>query len=198
MSTKQFRPWAFPPNAIHVSLDLETASTEPDAAIVQIGAASRNSSGAAFLFNSYISLYDCERQGLHISKETMEWWDKQDPAVRKRVFGGEQSIKEAIEKFIAWCTQLAGGNLDRIVLWGNGCNFDNVILKNAVEIYQSWPFHYRNDHHLRTLMALIPPEVQERMHNQTLDKGFKPHDALDDAVYQEHMIYKALVYHGIA
>jgi len=170
---------------------LETASIAPNAAIVQLAAYTSDMR----CFNQYISLASCEAAKLDVSTETMDWWSKQDPALRNRVFGGNTSVKEAVENFIDWCNELCGGDYNRIVLWGNGVDFDNTILKSAIEVFYSWPFSYRNQHHLRTLLALTPLDVCERMHNQFDSNGDK-HDALEDARYQYHMTNKALLYHG--
>lgn len=195
--SKQFKPWVFPDNAIHVSVDLETASTANDAAIVQIGACCYVN-GTTHKFNTYVSLASCEAAGLDVSKETMEWWSQKDPELRKRVFSGTETIANAIDMFIDWCNLVSPDSSNQIVLWGNGCNFDNVILKSATEKHRSWPFHYRNDHHLRTMMALVPAEVQSRWHGLiTSSTKLTAHDALDDAIYQHGFIMKALKYHGI-
>ena len=203
--SKPFKPWAFPADAIHISIDLETAATDPHAAIVQIGAACyQHTTGHDITtpevasFNIHISLSHNEFHKRTVDKETMEWWDKQDRELCKRVFSGTAYLDTALASFVDWCATVSDGNLDRVVLWGNGCNFDNVILKDACEQFMSWPFNFRNDHHLRTLMALVPPDVQERAHERFIaPPGTMPHDALYDALYQLNMIRTGLTYHGI-
>ena len=61
---------------IHISLDLETMSTESDAAIVQIGA---TVVGSPETFNVYIDPKSSESIGAHVDAGTMQWWNKQDP-----------------------------------------------------------------------------------------------------------------------
>jgi 3' exoribonuclease, RNase T-like len=195
--TKPFKPWAFPANAIHVALDLETASLESNAAIVQLAAVCNNPSYQEF--NIRISLVSNEIAGRHISKETMEWWDIQDSELRKKVFGGTDGLPEAMAAFHQWANEISMYQLDRIVLWGNGTEFDNVILQNAFEQFATWPFHYRNAHHLRTLLTTVPQHVQEYAHNLFIEHnpGNVQHDALHDARYQHAMVMAGLKHHGI-
>lgn len=191
---KQFKPWTFPENAIHVALDLETASLDSNAAIVQLAAVTESAS-----FEHRISLASNEQAGRHISKETMEWWNTQDAELRREVFGGTLGLYEALSEFHDWAVEISVGDLNRVILWGNGTEFDNVILQNAWEHFAEWPFHYRNAHHLRTLLTTVPREVQERAHNRFM--AHHPdniqHDALHDARYQHAMVMTGLVYHGL-
>jgi 3' exoribonuclease, RNase T-like len=198
--TKPFKPWAFPANAIHVALDLEAASKDSNAAIVQLAAVAQyGSHGTYDEFNRSISLLSNETSGRHISKETMEWWDTQDKELRKKVFGGTQHLRDALEDFNNWAIDISGGELDRVVLWGNGTEFDNVILQNAFEHFATWPFHYRNNHHMRTLMITIPSYLQEMYHRRFSAENPDniQHDALHDARYQHFMIKNALTYYGL-
>lgn len=182
-----FKPDAWPANAIHISLDLETASTAHNAAIVQLAAVA--STGKHF--NSLISLAISEAHGFHVDVETMSWWNKQDPELRNRVFSGKEHPQEVLEQFITWCYELCEGNWDRIYIWGNGVDFDCTILRNAIEMFGTCPFSYRNMEHLRTLKRAIPVYVQEDAHDVFMGKYsgmFQPHDALGDALYQLELI----------
>ena len=197
--TKPFKPWAFPANAIHVALDLETASLDSNAAIVQLAAVTSRDHAMDHEFNERIRLASNEVAGRHISKETMEWWNTQDSELRRRVFGGTADLAEVMAAFHSWAIEISGNELGRIVLWGNGTEFDNVILQNAFEQFATWPFHYRNAHHLRTLLTTVPRDVQETAHNRFMgaNPGNVQHDALHDARYQHYMVVTGLTYHGL-
>ena len=188
--TLEFKPYTYPANAIHVSLDLETASLENNAAIVQIGACVVGFPLAPIApFNSHISLLSCERAGLEVSHSTMEWWDKQDPELRKKVFGGTTTIEQGINEFIGWCKKWSGGNLNRVVLWSKPAQFDLVVLKNATENFREWPFHYRNTGCAATAIRVLPTSIQEEIHKDAiLVHRIRPHDALSDAIYQAEFI----------
>lgn len=192
-----FRPDAWPDNAIHISLDLETASTAHNAAIVQLAAVVV---GTGHVFNEYVSITDCESFGMDVSVETMMWWNKQDPTLRERVFGGTNSISDTVTAFLDWCQALCEGDWNRIYLWGNGVDFDVTILTNAIEIFGKSPFNYRNIDHLRTIKRAVPVYVQEDAHDAFIDAcsvlecKYQPHDAVGDALYQAYLIQHALQY----
>ena len=196
---KQFKPWAFPEDAIHVALDLETASLDSNAAIVQLAAVTSRDHAMDNEFNERISLVSNETAGRHISKETMEWWNTQDSELRRHVFGGNMVLGEVMAMFHHWATEISDGDLSRIILWGNGTEFDNVILQNAFEQFATWPFHYRAAQHMRTLMMTVPPERQETWHIRFAAENPDniQHDALCDARYQHYMIEQALLYNGL-
>lgn len=189
-----FKPDAWPDNAIHISLDLETASAAHNAAIIQLAAVVV---GTPNVFNEYVSIVDCEAFGMDVSVETLTWWDKQDPGLRTKVFGGTNSISDTITRFLDWCGELCEGDWDRIYLWGNGVDFDVTILTNAIEIFGKSPFNFRNADHLRTLKRAVPVYVQEDAHDAFMidsGSGFQPHDAVGDALYQSYLIYHGIAY----
>lgn len=177
----------------HMSIDLETASVENNAAIVQIGATLWKLGKEYSFFNRYISLQSCEEVGLHISKETMEWWNKQEHSLRKRVFGGTDSIQQALLDLYGWA-DLITGDTKSINLWGNGADFDCVILKNAYEVFGDYPFNFRKHQHLRTLLALTPEYTQLAAHDSFVHDfpSAQAHDALADSTYQAYKINHGL------
>lgn len=159
-------------------IDLETASTENTAAIVQLAAVEFGIPHGVTprTFNSYIALASCEAYGMHVSIATMEWWDKQDPVLRAKVFGGTTHIFNALEHFDNWCQTEFEGQ-ENIELWSNGADFDCVILKNAYEtVGTGYPFDFRKHRCFRTLKSLAPPSL-ERLFPINPTK----HDALEDA-----------------
>lgn len=188
----KFKPDTWPDNAIHISLDLETASTASNAAIVQIGA--YTSCGQDFL--GYASLASCEGSGMDVDVETMQWWSKQDPELRNKVFGSKDHIRDTLYEFIQWCEHLCGGDWKRIYIWGNGADFDCVVLINAIEMFDKSPFEFRNLDHLRTLKRAVPVHVQQSAHKTFITKypDAKPHDALADAMYQMNLIHHCIVW----
>lgn len=178
----------------HISFDLETMSTESDAAIVQIGA---TVVGSPETFNVYIDPKSSESLGARVDTETMMWWDRQDPELRKRVFGGTVPIRAALDEFADWCSEVSNGDMNRIYLWSKGADFDCVVLKNNYELYRTYPFNFRNHRCVRTIMDLLTPEQIEEItktfyaNNPTAQK----HDALSDAQLQAKFIQRALDYY---
>lgn len=179
------------PASIHISLDLETMSTESNAAIVQIGA---TVVGSPETFNVYIDPKSSESLGARVDTETMMWWDKQDPELRKRVFGGTVPIRTALDEFADWCSEVSNGDMEHVYLWSKGADFDCVVLKNNYELYRTYPFNFRNHRCVRTIMDLLTQaELDEISKNFWYNNSeAQKHDALVDAKYQAEFI-KAII-----
>lgn len=162
---------------LHIMLDLETASLEPNAAILQIGAVVFSGPESSSEFNTYVSLASCETEGMHLSQATLDWWDRQNPQLRARVFGGTTPIYNALESFHEWVESLERKYGTAAHLWSNGADFDLPILKSAYQLFGDYPFNFRNHRCYRTISAL-----DERM--KSMFTNNTAHDALEDAKYQ--------------
>lgn len=193
----KFKPENYPDNAVHVSLDLETASTSDNAAIVQLASVVVGSDYIKNVFNERISLASCEAHGCHVDVETMKWWDKQDPELRNHVFSGTRQLVDVLDDWDDWVYAQCEGDFSRVYLWGNGADFDCTILRNAYEIFAKWPINFRNHEHLRTMKRNTPVDWQESAHIWFIGKfgdQAKPHAAEWDAIYQAHIIQYGLEY----
>ena len=192
-----FKPDSYRTDAIHVSVDLETASTSDNAAIVQLACVVVGSDYKKNVFSRYISLASCEQHGMEVSVETMKYWDGQDPELRKQVFGGTTKIQYVLGAWLEWLREISEGDLDRIYLWGNGADFDCTILRNAYEIFDKWPLDFRKHEHLRTLKRGMPVDWQQLAHERFMQEfGLVavPHNAIWDAIYQGFTIEHGLEY----
>ena len=167
----------------HAMVDLETLSTENNAVIVSIGIALFDEENVVKQFYLPIDLssYDYFMEGVfHISTSTVLWWMKQSDEARK-VFSDSraESIKTALPAVKAFLETHATSG---VKVWGNGSDFDNVILANAYKACEmKLPWKYYNNRCYRTVKDLCPgvPIIREGTH----------HNALDDAVNQaKHLI----------
>lgn len=197
----KYKPQAWPFDAIHVSIDLETASLANNAAIVQLAAVTQCPKYGTFqTFNEYISLATCESFGCDVDVEVMEWWNKQHPALRALVFGGTRSLSSVLDSFYQWAFDLCGGDFNKIFLWGNGVEFDITVLRNAMEIFREWPFNFRQHDHLRTVLRCTPTDIQSQAHQEFLqiakEKSYHPHNALADAMHQYIQLKYCVAYAG--
>lgn len=169
-----------------VMIDLETMSSKSNAAIAAIGAAAfdmkRLTVGKTFY--TTISLESCEKRGLHFSAGTVEWWLRQSDQARRDVLGGKRvDIGLALAEFSSWlCENCAPPKSLRV--WGNGANFDPVIMESAYEACDEpvpWNFWgVRCFRTLKSLYASIDADDRQGTH----------HNALDDAVHQVEHIFK--------
>jgi len=126
--------------------------------------------------------------GSEISGSTMEWWMKQDLEIFKRVFLGAvtngKDIRETLILFSDYVSTIKKKyDVKTVYLWGNGSKADNVWLETSFRLNNlPWPFHYREDMDLRTLMRLgkeLGVDAKDQV-PQNLNK----HVALDDVLYQ--------------
>ncbi|MGZ8164109.1 MAG: 3'-5' exonuclease [Methylobacter sp.] len=163
-------------------LDLETMSHQPNAAIVAIGAVcfDFDTEQLGERFYQTIDLESSVAGGGVMDASTVLWWLKQNEAARQEIIAGIIPIESALEHFSLWIGTNMGN--ERVIMWGNGAAFDNVILASAYHrhnILQPWDF--RNDRCYRTIQGLNP--------GRTMPKTGTPHNALDDAINQaRHLI----------
>ena len=170
-------------NQQHVMLDLETMSVKPNAAIVAIGACKFSLPYVIDVYPAFyqqVSLESSMAAGLAVDADTILWWLQQSDAARKTTFEGDDvvPVDVALKRFVHWL-----GLTDEILMWGNGANFDNVIIRsafNAVSVVVPW--HYRNDRCYRTACKLLPKL-------KFGGSGIK-HNALDDALAQARHLQK--------
>ncbi len=159
----------------NIMIDLETMDTAPTAAIVSIGAVKFNKKGILDEFYKVVDLADCVNKGLTMSPSTVQWWISQPN--KTDTFDGYKSdyLNSVLLNFSYWIGQDAR-------VWGNGSDFDNVILRNAYNAYTlTYPWKYYNNMCYRTMKNLAPNVKMVRSGNH--------HNALDDAKSQAlHLI----------
>lgn len=149
----------------HISIDLETASSNSDASIFTIGGAS---SGGSYF---YIVVDD---PGGSWSPDTVRWLAQQEQS--KQVVGvgyHRYPLYEALTQFSKWLGDLGAGHEGAVCIWTHA-TFDMPVLETA---YQragiKRPWHYRNCRDLRTLYWLAGGRPQ------VIHTG--KHHALNDA-----------------
>lgn len=170
------------PFARDIMVDIETLGTRPGSIILSIGAvAFTPGEGLGAAFHQIINTDSCRVAGLTEDPATVKWWDDQSPeAQRTRTEAGTapNRLPDALAAFEEFCREHAEeGDLR---LWGNGSDFDNVLIIAAYEACQSKPpWRFYNSRCYRTLKNLAPAI---RLHRTGTH-----HNALDDARSQaEH------------
>lgn len=169
---------------VYVSVDLETMSKLPNAAIVSIGAVKFDPLKNEVLdtFKVNIDLDTATAFGGHIEGNTVMWWLQQGEAARKGITDGI-AIQHALVAFSEWLTSEDTLPDPNLVMFGNGSKFDLTILESAYRATGiSLPWTYRNELCGRTIRALGRLLDKESLQAPV---GFAPtgvaHDALDDA-----------------
>lgn len=165
---------------INVMVDLETMSTRSNAAICSIGAVKFEGDKILDTFYCTVDIKSCKEAGLHIAKDTVEWWSKQNKEAFRELTKNNISLQEALDKFEIWFGPKS------LPLWGNGAVFDNTILGNAYfNTGRKPPWHPWDDRCYRTVKALfkwIPADERQGTY----------HNALDDAMHQTKHLIKIL------
>ena len=158
---------------INIMVDLETVGVRPSSGILSVGAVPFNLDGIIFdPFYRKIDVSDSQMLGFTTDESTMQWWNGQNDATREEAFSGTEGVREVILAFGDYIKKYG-----TIFLWGNGADFDNVLLTyhfNALGISQPWMFY--NNRCFRTLKSLYPMIHYE--------KPVIAHNALEDAKAQ--------------
>lgn len=158
---------------IDVMIDLETLGVDPGCVILSIGAVSFKTAVPTAFYQRISRLHSLE-EGFVEDEDTVEWWSKQDSEVRREAYGGIHHPVEVLENFSKYLQSLG----DEVRIWGNGANFDNVILAAAYKkLGLPVPWKFWNDRCYRTLKNLYPKLPVPPFY------GAK-HNALNDALHQ--------------
>lgn len=182
---------------INIMVDLETLDTGPDAVVISIGAVAFDPEtrklGNTFYMEMSEDIDAQQRLGRTISGETLLWWMGQS-AESKTVFAKDGSVSpdvrattyEVLQKFRAF---VEAHGADKVMLWGNGANFDNVILRTLYSAFgMEAPWKFYNDRCYRSVKDLAirlgEPDFPTRIGTH--------HNALDDAITQAVYLQRAI------
>ena len=169
-----------------VMVDLETLGTRPGCAILSIGAVFFSASQPEWkgsTFYAPINRLSCLAAGLTEDPDTVEWWRRQGATARQVLadadLGATPPLAFVLNAFSTWLELHCDSGVQ---IWGNGADFDNVILEAAyVSAKLPRPWGPYNGRCYRTLKALHTKEKIVRSGTH--------HNALDDAVSQaEHAV----------
>lgn len=182
---------------MHVMLDLETLGVRSSAVIAAIGAVEFDpqSDRLGEQFYVTVNIQSCIDYGLTMDVSTILWWMDQSEDARKSTFVQECTLPNALDTFhryllgAAAAADLVGTH---VKIWGNGSDFDNVILANAyLSIKERAPWRFSNNRCFRTLKNLGPNPK-----NVPMRTGVH-HNALDDALFQARYAQKLIQHFGV-
>lgn len=163
----------------NVMIDLETLGTKPGSVIVSIGAVAFNLGEPQDEYPTFyevFSLSDTVRYNFSLDLDTMIWWMKQTNEARKVFHVPGRVIADVLTEFNRFVATASGHRGD-VKVWGNGADFDNVLLAGYYrELGIPAPWKYHNNRCFRTVRRVLalPDVAREGTH----------HNALDDALYQ--------------
>lgn len=163
----------------NIMLDLETLGNKPGAVIVAIGAVRFGGGALGEEFYARIDAQSGVDCGLTLDAGTVLWWMKQGPEARAELLQPGEDLGQMLDAFIDFCAP----SRDTLV-WGNGSDFDNVLLAAAYEkVGMAVPWKFYNNRCYRTLKGLRP-EVKleiapEARHNALADAQAQARHAME-------------------
>ena len=174
-----------PYNANNLMIDLETMGKKPNAPIVSIGAVFFNPQSGELgpEFYAVVSLESAMESGAVPDGDTILWWMKQSAEARAAIcIDDVMPISDALSELDHFIVRNAD-NPKYMKVWGNGANFDNVILRGAYErAGQLCPWAFWNDHDVRTIVTLGRTIGFDPKRDMPFDGDM--HNALADARHQ--------------
>jgi hypothetical protein len=168
----------------NIMVDIETLDTVHSAVVLSIGAVAFDPCSKELGEKFYVELTDPEvqqRVGRTISASTVRWWMQQDAAA-KQLFADPPpdgvrrvSTAQGLTEFAAFIARNGGESMK---LWGNGVDFDNLILGSLYESFSmAKPWSYGSNRCYRTLKRLFGEDIE-------VNRVGVYHNGLDDAVTQ--------------
>ncbi|EGE6597005.1 exonuclease, partial [Escherichia coli] len=168
----------------HLMIDLETMGKNPDAPIISIGAIFFDPQ-TGYMGPEFSKTIDLETAGGVIDRDTIKWWLKQSREAQSAILTDEIPLDDALLQLRKFINENSGESF--VQIWGNGANFDNVILRRSYErLGIPCPWRYYNDRDVRTIVELgnsIGFEVRMAIPFEGV-----PHNALDDARHQAKQV----------
>jgi len=167
-----------------IMVDLETLDNVATSAIVAIGAVQCDltTGETGETFYRVVELEGQVEKGLTISAGTLYWWLEQSEQARKEICSPRRiTLDQMCIKFNLWLQHL--GNPSGLRMWGNGCSFDNAILRHAYrKCNQELGIKFWNDRDVRTLLGFYPKSMFEKWKKDNMRVG--AHNAIQDCKYQ--------------
>lgn len=172
-------------NELHLMLDLETASTQPNAAILSIAIVpfSPDASQPAPEVNTFYEVTNfasCLLEGDDIDKDTQRWWMRQDAAAKMEIIAHQGApVRNVISDIYNHLCYLA--EQYELVVWSQGIDFDFPILEHAIKKYvepREMPYAYWNKRDVRTILKCSNVDYRN------IERTGTAHNALDDCLTQ--------------
>ncbi|EER3152020.1 3'-5' exoribonuclease domain-containing protein, partial [Escherichia coli] len=136
----------------HLMIDLETMGKNPDAPINAL-AGKFFDPATGEMGPEFSKTIDLETSGGVIDRDTIKWWLKQSREAQSAILTDEIPLDDALLQLREFIDENSGEFF--VQVWGNGANFDNVILRRSYERQGiPCPWRYTNDRDVRTMVAL--------------------------------------------
>ena len=185
----------------HIMVDIETLDTVQSAVVLSIGAVAfdphSKELGEKFYVEFTEDLANQQIKGRTISADTVQWWMMQSDAARSIFARRDEddlitpkpanpavrmSTEHGLNEFSQFIARHGG---KKVELWGNGADFDNVIIGSLYDSFDLLkPWSYGKNRCYRTMKRIFGenvPLVRQGVHHNGLD------DALTQAVHLQEI-----------
>ncbi|EEW2616070.1 3'-5' exoribonuclease [Escherichia coli] len=164
----------------HLMIDLETMGKNPDAPIISLGAIFFDPQTGE-MGPEFSKTIDLDTAGGVIDRDVIKWWLKQSREAQSAIMTDEIPLDDALLQLREFIDENSGEFF--VQVWGNGANFDNVILRRSYERQGiPCPWRYCNDRDVRTIVEL--GKAIDFDARTAIPFEGERHNALDDARYQ--------------
>lgn len=183
---------------IHVAVDLETLSLQPDAAIISIAAVPFDPEKSKIFirdkcFYEAVNATTCAFFGMRFDMDTVEWWaDRSEEAKAELLNMRWLSIGDAMHSFHSYLEEQKEKHNAELRIWAQGSDFDIPVLRNAyakVLPGMELPWKYTGVRDVRTyvletLEKIYGPEENpyDRIPDMPGGEDWLRHSALSDAM----------------
>jgi DNA polymerase III epsilon subunit-like protein len=173
----------------NIMIDLETMGTSSNSAILTIGAVEFDKDlGILDRFYEIVDLQSCLDRGFEVKADAFYWWLRQSKEAKDSLTEKKKlDIKDVLGNFQKF---LGKNNIVNLQIWGNGADFDNVILQNAFKRFKvTNPWPYYSNRCFRTLAYSFP--------SLNIEKTEVNHRSVDDAEYQAKYLIELVNEHKL-
>lgn len=175
---------------LNIMVDLETASTKENAAILSWAMVPFSADGSEITgtedFYRVVSLTSCFLAGMDFDRNTQEWWMEQDPKARGIFLHAQDAnILGVASGAYAWLSNLS--EKYDLYLWARGIDFDIPKMEWCFRQFVERPLPYRYSHKMDVRTVLKFMQIDQ---SQFEMQGIK-HNALDDCRHDIRMIQEA-------
>ena len=175
---------------LNIMVDLETASTKENAAILSWAMMPFHTDGDKFEdadgFHRIVSLTSCFLAGMSFEDRTQQWWMKQDPKSKDVLLHTEgKNIQDVTLESFAYLENLSQ-EYD-LYLWSRGIDFDITKIEWCFNKFVKRPLPYKYSHKMdvRTVLKFMGVDQSQFEFN-----GVK-HNSMDDCRHDIKMIQAA-------
>jgi hypothetical protein len=164
-------------------VDLETLGVRPTSAIISIGACKfdPNTFAITDVFHQVISRESLsEYPEFTVDQSTIDWWENQTDEAKAASYSNKDGrhIKSVLIDFAEFAHKDAE-------VWGNGSDFDNVLLAHAYNVTGvPLPWKFWNNRCYRTMKNQFPEVAFSRQGTH--------HNAMHDAISQAKHLMRIL------